>query len=100
DGSLNVSGIEFITAGACFASGATASGSLMVTTTNNVVTGPLSFVVQSGTPPGNTLTLTGTENGTVITGTWTLAGGSDCNESTPEPFTMCQGTGACTPTTT
>jgi len=104
DGSLSVSNIEFITGGtdSCFQSGATASGSLMVTTTNNIVTGPLSFTVQSGVPAGNTLTLTGTENGSTITGTWSLAGSADCTDSgTAGPtrsFTMCQGSGTCTPT--
>jgi len=99
DASLNISGIEFITTGSCFASGSSASGTLNVTTNgNNVVTGPLSFTVQSGTPAGNTLTLTGTENGTVITGKWTLTGSTDCTGS--GTFTMCQGTGTCTPTTT
>ncbi len=106
DGSLNISNIEFITGGStsCFQSGATASGSLNVTTTNNIVTGPLSFTVQSGVPAGNTLTLTGTETGPTITGTWNLTGSATCSDSSTtgptRSFTMCQGSGACTPSTT
>lgn len=104
-GGLNVSNIEFITGGtdSCFQSGATASGSLNVTTTNNIVTGPLSFTVQSGVPAGNALTLTGTEMGSTITGTWTLTGSASCSDSSTtgptRSFTMCQGSGTCTPTT-
>jgi hypothetical protein len=99
DGSLSVTGIEFITVGSCFVSAASASGTLDVTTdANNVVTGMLSYVVQSGSPAGNTLTLLGTESGPTITGNWTLTGGAGCTGS--GEFVMCQGTGACTVTTT
>jgi hypothetical protein len=101
DGSLNVHTVEFITGGptSCFVSAASATGSLNVTTNaDNVVTGPLSFTVQSGTPAGNTLTLAGTENGPTITGNWTLTGGTGCTGS--GEFIMCEGTGPCTVTTT
>ncbi|HUO24726.1 MAG TPA: hypothetical protein VMU61_03610 [Candidatus Aquilonibacter sp.] len=98
DSSLDVTGIQFITVGPCFGAGSTAGGSLSVSNSTGVVTGPFSFSVQSGT--GNTLTLAGTENGTVITGTWTLngSGGCDDSDSTTQPsrtFTMCQGSGPC-----
>jgi len=85
-GALSVSSIQFINVQTCFASDATASGTLVVTTgTNNVVTGTLSFQVVSG---GSTLSLSGTENGTTITGTWTLTGGTGCTGS--GTFTMTQ----------
>jgi hypothetical protein len=46
-------------------------------------------VVTSSSPAGNSLTLTGTEVGNSITGTWALVGGTgppDCNGS--GTFTM------------
>jgi hypothetical protein len=77
--SLSVSNLTFLTVGTCFVSGSSASGTLSTSTnSNNVVTGNLSFTVQSGTPAGNTLTLTGTESGTSITGSWSLTGASGC----------------------
>jgi hypothetical protein len=79
DGSLAVSSFSFFTTQTCFVSGETESGTANVTTnSSNVVTGSVSFVVTSGNPAGNTLTLTGTENGNTITGSWTLTGGSGC----------------------
>lgn len=68
-------------------------------TTNFTVTGPVTFTVQSG---GNTLTLngnlTGTENGlngttlsgAVVTGNWTLTGGTGCNDPSGGTFVMTQ----------
>ena len=79
NGALSITSLAFINTQTCFVSGATASGTLNITSgTNSVVTGTLSFTVQSGSPAGNTLTLTGTENGNTITGTWTLTGGTGC----------------------
>ena len=99
-GSLSISGFQFLTAGACFpTTGGTESGSmnLTVNTSTNAVSGTLTYSVQSG---GNTLTLngtsvTGTESGTTlsggsVTGTWTLAGGTGCNDATGGSFTMTQ----------
>ena len=79
DGTLNISSFNFLNVNSCFASGGTESGTANVTTdVNNVVTGTVTYVVQSGSPAGNTLTLTGTEDDTTITGTWVLteSGGS------------------------
>lgn len=44
------------------------------------------MTVQSSTPTGNTLTLTGAVTGNTITGTWTLTGSSGCTGS--GAFTM------------
>jgi hypothetical protein len=81
DNSLSIATLQFLTtgAGSCFESGATASGTATLTTDSaNLTTGPVTFIVQSGTPAGNTLTLSGTESNTTITGTWTLTGGTGC----------------------
>jgi hypothetical protein len=106
DGTLSVSYFQFLNQSSvqppCFPiSGGTIAGSMILTenTTNFTVTGPFSYTVQSG---GNTLTLTGTVTGTEnglngttlsgasVTGTWTLAGGSGCNDATGGSFTMTQ----------
>jgi hypothetical protein len=86
----------------CFpVNGGTIAGTMILTEnqTNYTVTGPFSFSVQSG---GNTLMLsgnvTGTENGLngtvlsggLVTGTWTLAGATGCNDTTGGSFTMTQ----------
>jgi hypothetical protein len=104
---LNITGFSFINAGACFVSGETESGTATLTTSStNQVTGTMTFTVKSGTPPGNTLTLTGnvtgTANGTsltggVVAGTWTLNGGGDtsCNGQGGS-FIMCQNAATCT----
>jgi hypothetical protein len=89
DGSLSVSQFGFLTTGTCFVSGETESGtSTLVTDASGVVTGPISFVVQSGSPAGNTLTLTGNETtSSDITGTWTLTAATGCTD-TGGTFTM------------
>ena len=80
DGSLNVSAFSFLTVQTCFVSGGTVSGTANVTTdSNGLVTGTISYVIQSGSPAGNTLTLSGTESGTTVTGTWTLTGNEGCS---------------------
>ena len=89
DGSLSISNFQFLTTGTCFVSGETESGTLIVTTNSqNTVTGTLKFVVTSGSPSGNTLTLNGSEVANTITGNWTLTGSNGC--ASTGPFTMTQ----------
>ncbi len=80
DGSLNVTNFNFTTSSSCFASGETESGSFTLAGNfNGNVNGQFGMTVQSGTPSGNTLALTGTvSNGNSITGNWTLTGSSGC----------------------
>jgi hypothetical protein len=105
DGTLGNVNIEFLTDDPCFTISNTAAGTLNVTiSASGLVTGPFNFTVNSGTPAGNTLTLTGMENENVINGTWALTGSAGCTyppsgSPTMPSFTMCQGTGVCTPTT-
>ena len=90
DGTLSVSQFSFSTSGPCFVSGETESGSFAFTGDfNGNVTGQLNFKVVSGSPSGNTLTLTGTANGNTIAGTWSLTGGTGCTGS--GNFTMAKG---------
>jgi hypothetical protein len=105
-GTLNIDTVAFYTtsAGACFQSGQSASGSaVLVTSASNVVTGTMTLTVTSGVPAGNTLTLNGTSvtgtsnnlvlNDGVVTGTWTLTGGQgdpSCVSKSPGTFTMTQ----------
>ena len=87
DGALIVSNFSFSTSGPCFVSGETESGSFALTGDfNGHVTGQFGFKVVSGSPSGNTLTLTGTANGNTIAGNWSLTGGSGCQGS--GTFTM------------
>jgi hypothetical protein len=87
DGTLSVSNFNFTTNSPCFVSGGTETGSFaLIGDFNGNVTGKFNFVVQSGSPVGNTLTLSGTANGSTITGTWTLTGGTGCTGS--GTFTM------------
>jgi hypothetical protein len=103
-GTLSVSSFQFLNQNSaqCFpVSGGGLSGTmtLIENTTDFSVTGTFSFTIQSG---GNTLTLsgnvTGTENGLngttlsggLVTGTWTLTGGTGCNDTTGGSFTMTQ----------
>src|ERR1017187_9922510 len=82
DGTLSVSQFSFSTSGPCFVSGETESGSFAFTGDfNGNVTGQLNFKVVSGSPSGNTLTLTGTANGNTIAGNWSLTGGTGCQGS-------------------
>ena len=97
-GGLSVSNLTFITSDPCFVSGATANGtaSFTVDTTTNAVTGTLTYNVQSGTPSGSALQLTGTvvgtesggalSSGATVTGTWTLTGAAGCTDG--GSFTM------------
>jgi hypothetical protein len=103
-GALSISYFQFINQSQCFPfNGGAVAGTmdLIVNQTNFTVTGPFAFSVQSG---GNTLTLTGnvtgTENGlnggtltgASVTGTWSLVGGTGCNDVTGGSFTMSQST--------
>jgi hypothetical protein len=82
NGSLTITNFQFSSSSPCFESGQTESGSFMVSGNyNGNVAGTLNFKVQSGTPPGNTLTLSGTEAGNRITGNWQLTGGTGCKGS-------------------
>ena len=90
DGTLSVSQFSFSTNGPCFVSGETESGSFAFTGDfNGNVTGQFNYKVVSGSPSGNTLTLTGTANGNMISGNWSLTGGNP---------TGCQGAGTFTMT--
>jgi hypothetical protein len=90
-GSLGVGYFSFNTAGSCFMTGTSASGTFTLTSdVNSVISGSFTFAVQSGSPAGNTLSLTGTQTGNTITGTWTLTGSSACTGA--GNFTMTQTT--------
>jgi hypothetical protein len=87
DNSLSISNLTFTSNSPCFVSGETASGTFTFGGNfNGKVSGSFGFTVQSGSPSGNTVTLTGTAAGNTITGTWSLAG------------TGCSGTGTFTMT--
>jgi hypothetical protein len=87
DGTLAVATFTITSASPCFVSGQTESGSFALTGNfNGNVTGKFGFVVQSGSPAGNVLTLSGTANGNTISGTWSLTGGFGCTGS--GAFTM------------
>jgi hypothetical protein len=75
DSSLSISNFTFTSNSPCFGSSGTESGSFKLSgNTNGNVNGTFGFVVNSGTPVGNTITLTGTATGNTISGTWTMAG--------------------------
>ncbi|HKV77068.1 MAG TPA: hypothetical protein VJP02_02940 [Candidatus Sulfotelmatobacter sp.] len=79
DGSLTVSNFSFTTNSPCFVAGETESGSFTLSGDfNGNVNGKFGFNVQSGSPTGNTLALSGAANGNTISGTWTLTGSSGC----------------------
>ena len=82
DGTLSISKFSFSTNSSCFVSGETETGTFALSGNfNGNVTGKFGMTVQSGTPSGNVLTLTGNANGNTITGTWTLTGGTGCTGS-------------------
>lgn len=67
--------LTFTTSSACFASGATQTGSFNLSGNfNGNVTGSFGLTIQSGTPAGNTLTLNGAVKSNTVVGTWTLSG--------------------------
>jgi hypothetical protein len=43
-----------------------------------MVNGKFGMTVESGSPAGNTLALSGTANGNTISGTWALTGSGGC----------------------
>ncbi len=82
DGSLTISNFQFNSNSPCLVSSETESGSFaLMGNLNGQVNGRFQFTVQSGTPSGNVLTLSGTANGNTVSGTWTLTGGSGCTGS-------------------
>jgi hypothetical protein len=86
DGSLTITNFSFTSSSPCFAS-ETESGSFTFGGNfNGNVNGKFGMTVQSGTPSGNLLTLTGNVNGNAIIGNWTLTGSSSCTGS--GTFTM------------
>lgn len=114
-GPLDITGMSFFNQGACFGTtlnSTTENGNASFTTASNgAVTGTLNLTVNSVTPPGNVLTLTGNLTGTssasagvpgtlsngVVTGTWTLTGGQgDASCTGTGTFLMCQGKNTCT----
>ena len=79
-GTLTVNNFHFSTNSACFVSGETESGTFALSGNfSGNVSGQFGMSILSGSPGGNTLTLTGTVNGNTISGNWTLAGGAGCN---------------------
>lgn len=75
DGSLGISNFTFTSNSPCFVSGETATGSFTLSGNfNGQVNGTFGFIVNSGTPAGNTVTLMGTATGNTISGTWKMAG--------------------------
>ncbi|HXJ85544.1 MAG TPA: hypothetical protein VMS18_01905 [Candidatus Binatia bacterium] len=79
DGSLTVSNFKFTSNSPCFVSGETETGSFTLSGNfSGSMSGSFGMTVQSGDPSGNTLTLSGTENGNTISGTWNLVGSGGC----------------------
>jgi len=72
---LNLTHFTFTTTSPCFVSGETQTGTIALSGDfNGNVTGLFGLTIQSGSPGGNTLTLSGNVKNNVITGTWTLTG--------------------------
>ena len=87
DGSVSVVNFQFTTNSPCFVRGETESGSFTLAGNfNGQVNGNFGLIVRSGTPSGNTLTLTGSAAGNSISGNWTLNGNPGCTGS--GTFTM------------
>jgi len=59
----------------CFTSGGTETGSFVLSGNLNSSMGAFQLTIVSGTPPGNTLVLTGTVSSNTIAGNWILRGG-------------------------
>ncbi|HEY1678025.1 MAG TPA: hypothetical protein VGG04_09990 [Candidatus Sulfotelmatobacter sp.] len=90
NGSLTITNFRFNSNSPCFVSGESESGSFaLMGNFNGQVNGRFGLSVQSGSPSGNTLTLSGSANGNTISGTWTLTGGTGCSGS--GSFTMVRG---------
>ncbi len=73
---VNVSNLSFTTSTACFPGSSTATGAFVLSGDFNGQTkGSFQMTVQSGSSmSGNLLTLQGTVNNNVVSGTWTLTG--------------------------
>ena len=87
NGILTFSNFSFTTESGCFADGETETGS--VTLGGDLVASPsgqFAMVIQSSSPSGNKLALTGKENGNTISGNWALTGNTGCTGS--GSFTM------------
>ncbi len=79
DGSVTVSSFSFSASSSCFESDTTETSAFTLNGNfNGQVNGAFNMTVQSGSPAGNTLTLTGTVHGNSITGQWALTGSSGC----------------------
>ena len=82
NGSVSVLNFKFTTNSPCFVTGETETGSFALSGNfNGQLTGNFGMTVQSGTPTGNTLTLTGSAAGNTISGNWTLTGSPGCTGS-------------------
>jgi hypothetical protein len=81
-GTLTVNSFHFSTNSPCFVSGETENGTFALSGDfSGNVSGQFGMSVLSGSPGGNTLTLTGAVNGGTISGTWILAGSVGCSGS-------------------
>jgi hypothetical protein len=78
-GTVTINNFHFSTNSVCFVSDETESGTFALTGNfNGNVSGQFGMSVLSGSPGGNSLTLTGTVSGNTMSGTWILAGSSGC----------------------
>ena len=77
---LNIVNFKFTTAGSCFTTPTTQTGSFAVAGNfNGDVTGQLQMTVSTEFPSdNNVLTLSGAATGNKIAGTWTLTGATGC----------------------
>lgn len=116
-GPLTITGFSFFNQGSCFGTTVNSTNesgnATFSTASTGAVTGTLSLTVNSVTPAGNVLTLTGDLTGTssatagttgtlsngVVIGTWTLTGGQgDPTCTGGGTFVMCQGKNTCSTT--
>jgi hypothetical protein len=76
DSAVDVNNLSFTTSAACFPGSSTATGAFVLSGNFNGQTkGSFQMTVQSGTTmSGNLLTLQGTVNNNMVSGTWTLTG--------------------------
>jgi hypothetical protein len=74
-GGLSITNLNFTTTNPCFGAGTTATGGFTLSGNQNGVTsGGFQMTIQSASGASNVLTLQGTVQNNVITGTWTLSG--------------------------
>lgn len=87
DGILTISDFNLTTDSPCFADGETESGSVTLSGDFKASpSGKFSMMIQSKPPSGDTLMLSGSDNGNTILGNWALTGSSGCTGS--GTFTM------------